>query len=190
MTPVDLLKLNVNEHVEKKGQLSYLSWAWAWAEALKADPAAAFEVQMFGPPESRSPLCRIGETALVFVTVTLFGKPATCHLPVMDNRNAAIKNPDAFAVNKAIMRCLTKALALHGLGLYVFAGEDLPEADEAPGPDIAGILRSIENAPNLELLRAHYTSAMQMLPQQYHEMLIRSKDARKAELESTTKETA
>jgi hypothetical protein len=128
MTPADMLKLNVNDHTERKGQLTYLSWAWAWAEALKADPAATFSVQMFGD----SPLCRIGKTGLVFVTVTMFGKPMTCQLPVMDNRNKAIPDPDAFAVNTAIMRCMTKALALHGLGLYIYAGEDLPEDEPKP----------------------------------------------------------
>jgi hypothetical protein len=65
---------------------------------------------------------------MVFVTVTMFGKPMTCQLPVMDYKNKAIPKPDAFAVNTAIMRCMTKALSLHGLGLYIYAGEDLPEA--------------------------------------------------------------
>jgi hypothetical protein len=70
----------------------------------------------------------INGTAMVWVTVTMFGKPITCQLPVMDHRNKAIPNPDAFQVNTAIMRCMTKALSLHGLGLYIYAGEDLPES--------------------------------------------------------------
>jgi hypothetical protein len=118
-----LLKKNVNEHVEKKNGLSYLSWAWAWAEALKADAKASYKIEMFN--------CKcymeINGTAMVFVTVTMFDKPMTCQLPVMDYRNKAILNPDAFAVNTAIMRCMTKALALHGLGLYLYSGEDVPE---------------------------------------------------------------
>ena len=118
-----LLKKNVNDHVEKKNGLSYLSWAWAWAEALKADPKASYRIEMFN--------CKcymeINGTAMVFVTVTMFDKPMTCQLPVMDYRNKAILNPDAFAVNTAIMRCMTKALALHGLGLYLYSGEDVPE---------------------------------------------------------------
>jgi hypothetical protein len=69
---------------------------------------------------------------MVWVTVTLFGKPMTCFLPVMDHRNKPITNPDAFQVNTAIMRCMTKGLALHGLGLYIYAGEDLPEGDAEP----------------------------------------------------------
>ena len=118
-----LLKKNVNEHVEKKNGLSYLSWAWAWAEALKADPTATYKVEMFGD----KCFMEINGTAMVFVTATMFGKPMTCQLPVMDYRNKAIPTPDAFAVNTAIMRCMTKALALHGLGLYLYSGEDVPE---------------------------------------------------------------
>lgn len=124
----DLLKLNVNERLEKKGKLSYLSWAHAWGEALKIDPAATFDVQTFDRGDGvKQPYMDVNGTAMVWVTVTLNGKPMTCQLPVMDNMNKAIKNPDAFAVNTAMMRCMVKALALHGLGLYVYAGEDLPE---------------------------------------------------------------
>ena len=134
-----LLKKNVNDHVEKKNGLSYLSWAWAWAEALKADPQASFSVQMFGD----KCYMEINGTAMVWVTVTMFGKPMVCQLPVMDNFNKPISiegvtttnkygkevttKLDSFNVNTAIMRCMTKALSLHGLGLYIYAGEDLPE---------------------------------------------------------------
>jgi len=120
-----LLKTNVNEHTEKKNNLTYLSWSWAWAEALKADPLATFKVEMFGD----KCFMDINGTAMVWVTVTIFGKPMTCQLPVMNYKNQAILNPDAFQVNTAIMRCMTKALSLHGLGLYIYAGEDLPDDD-------------------------------------------------------------
>jgi hypothetical protein len=136
MSQVELLKLNVNDHVEKKQNLSYLSWAWAWAEALKADPAASFEVKTFKQVVNEAwtevPYMAVNGTAMVWVTVTLFGKPMTCFLPVMDHRNKPITNPDAFQVNTAIMRCMTKGLALHGLGLYIYAGEDLPEGEAEP----------------------------------------------------------
>jgi len=124
----DLLKLNVNDHTEKKGNLTYLSWAWAWDLALKADEQATYKVEMFGDKCYMD----INGTAMVFVTVTIFGKPMTCQLPVMDYKNKAITNPDAFAVNTAIMRCMTKALSLHGLGLYIYSGEDLPEDPGGP----------------------------------------------------------
>ena len=125
MTIEDLLKLDVSRYIEKKNNLSYLSWAWAWSQALKADPTATFKVEMF----DGKPYVDINGTGMVFVTVTIFGKAMTCQLPVMDYKNKAIPNPDAFAVNTAIMRCMAKALALHGLGLFIYAGEDLPEID-------------------------------------------------------------
>ena len=136
MSVETLLKLNVNEHIEKKNGLSYLSWAWAWAEALKADPNATYRTELF----EGKPFVDINGTAMVFVTVTMFGKPMTCQLPVMDYRNKAIPKPDAFAVNTAIMRCMTKALSLHGLGLYIYAGEDIPEEPKVTPRANAGAL--------------------------------------------------
>ena len=146
-----LLKKDVNSHTEKKNNLTYLSWAWAWAEALKADPKATFKVEMFDSGEGGSQSCYmdINGTAMVWVTVTMFDKPMTCQLPVMDYRNKAIPCPDAFAVNTAIMRCMTKALALHGLGLYIFAGEDLPE--EGRSVVITPTQGATDNIPQEEL---------------------------------------
>jgi len=129
----NLLKLNVQDHVEKKNGLTYLSWAWAWAEALKADPTATFHVDTFQRADATTiPYMDINGTAMVWVRTTLFGKEMTCMLPVMDHRNKPIQNPDAFQVNTAIMRCLTKCLAMHGLGLYIYAGEDLPDGEWTP----------------------------------------------------------
>jgi hypothetical protein len=153
-----LLNKNVNEHTEKKANLTYLSWAWAWAEALKADPTAIYKVEMFGDKCYMD----VNGTAMVFVTVTMFGKPMTCQLPVMDFRNKAILNPDAFAVNTAIMRCMTKALSLHGLGLYIYAGEDLPEGDSSSSIDVGMMidhLAAIDAASTLEELKDVYGTA-------------------------------
>lgn len=123
----DLLKINVNDHTERKNGLSYLSWAWAWAEVLKIDPQATWEAFEFdGFPASFAP----DGSALVKVQVTIKGHAKNCWLPVMDHRNKAIKNPDAFAINTAIVRCLTKCISMHGLGLYIYAGEDLPEEEQ------------------------------------------------------------
>jgi hypothetical protein len=119
----ELLKLNVNEHTEKKGNLTYLSWAWAWSTVLGIDPLATWEaVEFNGLPCAFMP----DSSAMV---KTIKGHAKSCWLPVMDNKNKAIKNPDSFAVNTAIVRCLTKAISMHGLGLYIYAGEDLPQAD-------------------------------------------------------------
>lgn len=129
----DLLKINVNEHTERKNGLTYLSWAWAWAEVLKIDPQAEWEAVEYQQPDGTvTPCMYVGEgSAIVKTKVTIKGKVRTCHLPVMDHRNKAIKNPDAFAINTAIMRCMTKAISMHGLGLYIYAGEDLPEDAES-----------------------------------------------------------
>lgn len=125
----ELLSLNVNENVEKKNGLSYLSWAWAWALVLKHDPGATWEAIEYPQPDGTlAPCMYLGNgTAMVKTTVTIKGNRRTCMLPVMDHRNKAIPQPDAFAVNTAIMRCMTKAISMHGLGLYIYAGEDLPE---------------------------------------------------------------
>ena len=125
-----LLKTNVNGHVEKKNGLSYLSWAWAWAEALKADPKATFKVEMFGD----KCYMEINGTAMVWVTVTMFDKPMTCQLPVMDFRNNSISvdKLTSFDVNKTIQRATAKAIAMHGLGLTLWSGEDVPELQAKP----------------------------------------------------------
>lgn len=120
---IKLAKINVNDKIEKKNGLSYLSWAWAVDQLMRADPAANWA---YGTPTM------FGETMMVHCEVQAFGKAMTAHLPVMDHRNRPIANPDAFQVNTAMQRCLVKAIALHGLGLYIYAGEDLPEGEEAP----------------------------------------------------------
>jgi hypothetical protein len=108
----------VSKQIEKKNNLSYLSWAWAVDTLLQQDETATWE---YGEPK------QFGDTLMVFCSVKAFGKTMTAQLPVMDYRNKAIANPDSFAVNTAMQRCLAKAIALHGLGLYIYAGEDLPQ---------------------------------------------------------------
>jgi hypothetical protein len=182
-----MLKMNVNEHTEKKNNLTYLSWAWAWAEALKADPEATFKIEMFEEYEGGKKSCYIdiNGTAMVFVTVTLFGKPMTCQLPVMDYRNKAILNPDAFAVNTAIMRCMTKALSLHGLGLYIYAGEDLPEGESDEGtPDEGRMLdyiSAIEATTTVDELKNIYIEAFAATDgnKAWQTKMIAAKDAKK-----------
>lgn len=122
----ELLKLNVKEYTEKKQGLTYLSWAHAWAQALQIDPEANFHVHSF----NGSAYMDVNGTGLVWVDVTMGGRTRTCWLPVMNHKNQAITNPDAFQVNTAIMRCLTKCLAMFGLGLNVYAGEDLPLVED------------------------------------------------------------
>jgi len=113
---LELRNVDVSSKIEKKNNLSYLSWAWAVDTLLQHDPEATWT---YGHPVS------FGDTVMVFCTVTAFGKSMTAQLPVMDYRNKAVPNPDAFAVNTAMQRCLAKAIALHGLGLSLYVGEDL-----------------------------------------------------------------
>lgn len=128
--------IDVSARIEKKNGLSYLSWAWAVDQLLLQDSSATW---VYGEP------VRFGDTLMVFCTVTAFGKPMTAQLPVMDHRNKAIPNPDSFAVNTAMQRCLVKAIALHGIGLYIYAGEDLPDVAR-PEEEVAERFRTALNA--------------------------------------------
>lgn len=122
--------INVNDKTEKKNGLTYLSWAWAWGEIKKRYPDANYTIY-----ENADGLNyhTDGRTCWVKTGVTVAGIEHIEHLPVMDNRNRSIpaNAVTSFDVNKAIQRSLTKACARHGLGLYIYAGEDLPEGDEA-----------------------------------------------------------
>lgn len=117
----ELRQINVSQHIEKKNGLSYLSWSWALDQLLQLDDSATWE---YLEPK------RFGESMMVFCKVTAFGKSRTAQLPVMDFRNQAIPNPNAYQVNTAMQRCLAKAISLHGIGLYIYAGEDLPVTTE------------------------------------------------------------
>ena len=115
---LELRKIDVSEQIEKKGKFNYLSWAHAVDTLLQQDPTATW--QYHAPME-------FNDTVMVFCSVTAFGKTMTSQLPVLDFSNKAMKNPDAMAVNTAMQRCLAKAIALHGIGLYIYQGEDLPD---------------------------------------------------------------
>lgn len=138
-----LSAINVNEHVEKKKDLTYLSWAWAWAVTKRECPDATYKIL---PTEYDDAL-----GFMVHTEVTIEGETLGMWLPVMDGANKSMlktsytystrygdKQVDAattFDVNKTLMRCLVKNLAMFGLGIYIYAGEDLPEAETtAPTP--------------------------------------------------------
>lgn len=119
--------INVSEKVEKKNGLSYLSWAWAWGEIKKQYPNAQYKVY---ENEAGWNYFTDGRTCWVKVSVTIEGLEHIEYLPIMNNsnRSIAVESVTSFDVNKAIQRAVTKACARHGLGLYVYAGEDLPES--------------------------------------------------------------
>ena len=119
--------IDVSEYTEKKGNFTYLSWAWAVRELLKVDPQATWEICEYQQADGETaPYMMTAAGAFVKVKVWVGGICREQVHPVLDNRNQAIEQPNAFHVNTSIMRCLTKAIALHGLGLYIYAGEDLP----------------------------------------------------------------
>ena len=125
-----LNKVDVSKFTEKKGQFNYLSWAYAVRELLKVCPDATWEVHLFDNADgTKQPYMKNGTGAYVQVTVDVDAVKRTQVHPVLDNKNKSIEKPNAFEINTSIQRCLAKAIALHGLGLYIFAGEDLPEAD-------------------------------------------------------------
>ena len=167
----ELLKVNVNDKTERKGQLTYLSWAWAWAEVLKFDPLATWLVHTYGPQGAEQPCMWIGETAMVHTSVTIQGLRRECMLPVMDNRNNAVKLPDSRKISDAIMRCMTKAISMHGLGLYIYAGEDLPEGEEPPPkPVIAESFRSSGTMGALESLPADWQTYLRDMADELTQM--------------------
>lgn len=140
--------VNCNEHTEKKNGLTYLSWAWAWAEVKKRYPGATYTIY-----ENKDGLLyhTDGKTAWVKTGVTIEGIELIEYLPVMNYKNESISldRLTSFDVNKTVQRSLTKACARHGLGLYIYAGEDLPEGeDEKPAePKKTAPKKKAEPAP-------------------------------------------
>lgn len=132
----DLYRVNVAEHIEKKNGFSYVSWPFAVAELRKRHPTATWEVIRFdGLPYQQTPAGTFVEVAVTVMDIRL----SQIH-PVLDHANRPIKDPTAFQINTSIQRCLVKAIALHGLGLFVYAGEDLPEGPPPLAQELANRL--------------------------------------------------
>jgi Protein of unknown function (DUF1071) len=126
-----LNQINVGQHVEKKGQFTYLSWPYAVAQLRLADPSATWEVRRF----DGLPFLRTEAGYFVEVAVTVEGVTLSQIHPVLDSKNRPIPEPTVFDLNTSLQRCLVKAIALHGLGLYIYAGEDLPTpTEDQPAP--------------------------------------------------------
>jgi len=136
---VELAELDVNEHTEKKGNFTYLSWAWAHDYMAKLDPGFNWWLHDFADANGvLTPFMATISGVFVRVSVTFKGKTMTHTYPVLDYKNKPITATDAtsFDINTAQMRCFAKCCALHGLGLYIFAGEDLPKPPENPLKDV------------------------------------------------------
>ena len=128
-----LVAINCNEHTERKGNLTYLSWAWAWQMVKTNFPDATYTI--YENPKGWNYFTD-GRTCWVKTGVTIQGLEHIEYLPVMDMRNQSIplEAVRSFDVNRSIQRSLTKACARHGLGLYIYAGEDLPDSEEKQTP--------------------------------------------------------
>ena len=145
-----LSKIDVSQHTEKKGKFTYLSWAWAVKVLLENFPDATWEVHTFFDNGIETPYMRTEAGAFVQVSVNVEGVRRTQVHPVLDHMNKSVDAPNAFQINNSIQRCLAKAIALHGLGLYIYAGEDLPTEPEALNTEqvneLLTLLGKIDNA--------------------------------------------
>ena len=156
----ELNAINVNEYTEKKDGLTYLTWSWAWTETKKRYPNATYVIKKF---ENNLPYVldeRIG--LMVFTEVTIDNITHEMWLPVMNSNNKAMKHipyeyttksgkksveaATMFDVNKTIMRCLVKNLAMFGLGLYIYSGEDLPEDTQNEMEELKTKIKTFPNA--------------------------------------------
>lgn len=155
-----LAAISVSGHIEKKNNMSYLSWAWAVDKLMRIDPQANWTF--------REPMTFPDGSMMVHCDVTVFGKTMYMFLPVMDYRNKAISKPNAFDINKAMMRCLVKGIAVHGLGLYIYAGEDLPEEERtqqtAAQPQQQQTPQNQQHQPNAaQQITAEFQQALQAI---------------------------
>jgi Protein of unknown function (DUF1071) len=144
----ELNAINVNKMTEKKGNLTYLSWAYAWQETMKVCPDMTRTVYESATGNNYH---TDGKTAWVKVGITIGGQEHIDYLPIMDARNAAlpIEKVTSFDVNKAIQRSTTKAIGLHGLGLYIYAGEDMPDEEKtAKAPSEPAIIELVVGDEN------------------------------------------
>ena len=122
----------VADKVKKKGSLNYISWANCWAMVLESFPGSSFEKHLFEIDGRQQPyMLDANGYAFVMVSVTIKQQKNTEILPVLDHRNKAVQNPGSDQVNKSLQRCLVKACAMHGLGLSIYQGEDLPDDQSA-----------------------------------------------------------
>lgn len=189
--------INVSAHVEKKGGFSYLSWPFAVAQLRLADPTATWEVRRF----DGLPYLTTDAGVFVEVAVTVQGVTLSQIHPCLDGRNRPLLAPNSFEINSSLQRCLVKAIALHGLGLYIYAGEDLPQPvadaanDPAPvtrpdakrtGPTISGPQQAnihklvIETGTDLNRLLEHFgVAALKDLPSAEFSRVVRSLEKRR-----------
>lgn len=189
----ELNNVNVNDKTEKKGKLTYLSWAYAWAEIKKRHPTANYKIYEH---ENGCFYWTDGRTSWVKVGVTINTIEHVEYLPVMDYNNQSIPTEQvtSFDVNKAIQRALTKACARHGLGLYIYAGEDLPEgetsADKPENPPTKEQLARLQElGGTIQAASMYYKKTVEEVTGEEVQKLIEAKERqlKKAEVQDANK---
>lgn len=161
-----LNSIDCSNHVEKKGQFSYLSWTFAVQELKKIHPNATWEVKRFHDMPYMQTDCGY----FVEVEVDIDGVKMSQIHPVLDSRNRPIDQPNAFQINTSIQRCLVKAIALHGLGLYIYAGEDLPELSQED------MLTRVDNCQSVKALTCLYQTLNNTDKDKYKELFSNKKE--------------
>lgn len=168
-----LAALDCSAHIERKGKFAYLSWPWAVAKLREADETATWEVRRFdGVPYLRTDCGYFVEVAVTVQGVTL----SQIH-PVLNAQNRPIEAPTAFDINTSIQRCLVKAIALHGLGLYIYAGEDVPQASSEEPAEMSAAQMSA-----LQTLRDAAGSGLDALKGAWSSLNARQREALRDEL--------
>jgi hypothetical protein len=187
-----LSKFDVSAQVEQKNKFDYLSWAWAWAYVKEKYPNANFEKHIFRDNQD-NPLPFMRDTkghTYVAVTVTIEGLSHTEIMPVLDFKNKSVPHPDGFEVNKAHQRCLVKAIAFHGLGLNLYAGEDLPLDLDDDTDDIIRDFRAATTIDDIDTAwRSHATSIGKLSKSSKQQVTDEFKNA-KASLKASAEESA
>lgn len=189
----NLLNIDVSSWIEKKGQFNYLSWSHAWREFIRNYPDATYEI---AKNELNLPYFNSDAGGMVYTKVTAGGLTHEMWLPIMDFKNQAKKQFDMMDVNKTVMRCLVKNLAMFGLGLYIYAGEDLPDVVEAmisdaQRSDLAKLIQETQT----DLSKFNYTfgiGTLSEMPVSYFEKakaMLMSKKRKTAKDENITKES-
>jgi hypothetical protein len=185
----DLSPINVNEHVQKKGNLSYLSWTWAWATLMERYPESYYVFQ-----DNR---LEDGSVMVECVLTIHEGEEVatrTMWLPVMDHKNKAIMNPNARDISDTRMRTLVKCLAMFGLGFYIFSGSDIPQAeaealtqpiDQAQAQRLNEML-DYSGADAGKFLLHYKINSVSELPQSHHEQAYNALAKRIADMEAQT----
>jgi hypothetical protein len=173
----ELRGVDVTKFTEQKNGSSYLSWAWAVDQLLQRDPEATWSFQWF----DGKPYLQVFDTWMVFCTVRAFGVDRTVQLPILDYKNKPIVAPNAMDLNTSMMRCLAKAISLHGIGINIYAGEDLPLSVGDASTGFISDMSEAKTLVELDDIASHIREFVAQYPK-YRDVLTRSYEQNKGRL--------